>query len=99
MGGYLAPRAAAFENRIAACIADDGVISIYDAWIELLQAIRKDVENGNGAVVNAVVNTIMNFDIGAKWKITHVCQYLGLTLLSNWFKKFLNTLCTILHIK
>jgi dipeptidyl aminopeptidase/acylaminoacyl peptidase len=77
MGGYLAPRAAAFENRIAACIADDGVISIYDAWIEQLQAIRKDVENGNGAVVNAVVNTIMNFDIGTKWKITHSMSVFG----------------------
>jgi alpha-beta hydrolase superfamily lysophospholipase len=77
MGGYLAPRAAAFENRIAACIADDGVISIYDAWIEQLHAIRKDVENGNGAVVNAVVNTIMNFDIGTKWKITHSMSVFG----------------------
>lgn len=31
MGGYLAPRAAAFEPRIAACIAYDGVISMADA--------------------------------------------------------------------
>jgi pimeloyl-ACP methyl ester carboxylesterase len=77
MGGYLAPRAAAFEDRIAACIADDGVISIYDAWIDQLQAIRKDIENGNGAVVNAVINTIMNFDIGTKWKITHSMSVFG----------------------
>jgi dienelactone hydrolase len=28
MGGYLAPRAAAFEHRIAACIAYDGVLSM-----------------------------------------------------------------------
>jgi alpha-beta hydrolase superfamily lysophospholipase len=77
MGGYLAPRAAAFEDRIAACIADDGVISIYDAWIDQLQAIRDDVENGNGPVVNAVINTIMNFDIGTKWKITHSMSVFG----------------------
>ncbi|AQT78877.1 dipeptidyl aminopeptidase [Mycolicibacterium litorale] len=31
MGGYLAPRAAAFEHRIAACIAYDGVFSMADA--------------------------------------------------------------------
>ncbi|MEU0495837.1 alpha/beta fold hydrolase [Mycobacterium sp. NPDC006124] len=31
MGGYLAPRAAAFEHRLAACIAYDGVISMADA--------------------------------------------------------------------
>ena len=77
MGGYLAPRAAAFEDRIAACIADDGVISIYDAWVDQLQSIREDIENGNGAVVNAVVNTIMNFDIGTKWKITHSMYVFG----------------------
>src|SRR5918911_358350 len=77
MGGYLAPRAAAFEDRIAACIADDGVISIYDAWIDQLQSIHEGIENGNGAVVNAVVNTIMNFDIGTKWKITHSVSVFG----------------------
>jgi pimeloyl-ACP methyl ester carboxylesterase len=31
MGGYLAPRAAAFEHRIAACIAYDGVYRMVDA--------------------------------------------------------------------
>jgi hypothetical protein len=62
----LAPRAAAFEDRIAACIADDVVISIYDAWIDQLQSIREDIENGNEALVNAVINTIINFDIGSK---------------------------------
>jgi hypothetical protein len=62
----LAPRAAAFEDRIAACIADDGVISIYDAWIDQLQSIREDIENRNEALVNAVINTIINFDIGSK---------------------------------
>jgi pimeloyl-ACP methyl ester carboxylesterase len=77
MGGYLAPRAAAFEDRIAACIADDGVLSIYDAWISQLQSIRKDIENRNAAVVNAVINTIMNFDIGTKWKITHSMSVFG----------------------
>jgi alpha-beta hydrolase superfamily lysophospholipase len=77
MGGYLAPRAAAFEDRIAACIADDGVISIYDAWIDQLQSIHQDIENGNGAVVNAVVGTIMNFDIGTKWKVTHSMSVFG----------------------
>ncbi|MCK9910570.1 alpha/beta fold hydrolase, partial [Microbacteriaceae bacterium K1510] len=27
LGGYLAPRAAAFEHRLAACIANDGMFS------------------------------------------------------------------------
>jgi tRNA A58 N-methylase Trm61 len=75
MGGYLAPRAAAFEDRIAACIADDGVISIYNAWIDQLQSIHEDIENGNGAVVNAVVNTIMNFDLN---KMEDYTQYVSI---------------------
>jgi pimeloyl-ACP methyl ester carboxylesterase len=32
MGGYLAPRAAAFERRIAACVAYDGVLSMAAAF-------------------------------------------------------------------
>jgi hypothetical protein len=51
--------------------------SIYDAWIDQLQSIHEGIENGNGAVVNAVVNTIMNFDIGTKWKITHSVSVFG----------------------
>lgn len=31
MGGYLAPRAAAFEHRIAACIAYDGAVDMASA--------------------------------------------------------------------
>ncbi len=31
MGGYFAPRAAAFETRIAACVADGGIFSVYQS--------------------------------------------------------------------
>jgi pimeloyl-ACP methyl ester carboxylesterase len=36
MGGYLAPRAAAFEHRIAACVAYDGVLSMAAAFLGAL---------------------------------------------------------------
>jgi pimeloyl-ACP methyl ester carboxylesterase len=36
MGGYLAPRAAAFEPRIAACVAYDGVLSMAAAFANSL---------------------------------------------------------------
>src|ERR1700761_2227029 len=39
LGGYLAPRAAAFEHRLAACIADDGV---YDYGIAQLNGVPAD---------------------------------------------------------
>lgn len=42
-GGYLAPRAAAFEHRIAACVAFDGVHN-------LLEPLRHGVASGAGTV-------------------------------------------------
>jgi len=37
-GGYWAPRAAAFEPRLAACIADPGVFDCFTPWRSLLSA-------------------------------------------------------------
>ncbi|TCP38958.1 alpha/beta hydrolase family protein [Tamaricihabitans halophyticus] len=38
LGGYLAPRAAAFESRIAACVAYDGVFRIAGAFLKTPEA-------------------------------------------------------------
>ncbi len=43
MGGYLAPRAAAFEHRIKACIADSGVYSVFEGTMSLLSPELRDV--------------------------------------------------------
>jgi pimeloyl-ACP methyl ester carboxylesterase len=77
MGGYLAPRAAAFDDRIMACIADDGVFSIYEAYIRHLQMIHNEIKNGHDHIVNKVIETIMHFDIGTRWKITHSMWVFG----------------------
>jgi pimeloyl-ACP methyl ester carboxylesterase len=77
MGGYLAPRAAAFDDRIMACIADDGVFSIYEAYIHRLQMIHNEIKNGHDHIVNKVIETIMHFDIGTRWKITHSMWVFG----------------------
>lgn len=42
MGGYLAPRAAAFETRISACIAYDGVMSMALAFEPIMHARTSD---------------------------------------------------------
>ena len=34
LGGYLAPRAASAEHRLAACIADCGSFDLFDAALE-----------------------------------------------------------------
>ena len=36
-GGYWAPRAAAFEHRLAAVIADPGVMRVWTSWFDQLQ--------------------------------------------------------------
>jgi len=53
MGGYLAPRAAAFEPRIAACIAYDGVISMADAMP------KTDAPEGDSAQRAARLDTMI----------------------------------------
>jgi cephalosporin-C deacetylase-like acetyl esterase len=53
-GGYWVPRAVAFEKRIAAAIADPGVVDVSTSWtaslpkpmIELLKAGRKEQFDG-----------------------------------------------------
>lgn len=36
MGGYLAPRAAAFEERITACIANGGIYDFGQSYMNVL---------------------------------------------------------------
>jgi dienelactone hydrolase len=43
MGGLLAPRAAAFEHRLAACVAVDG---IYDLGLTVADAFRGGLDGG-----------------------------------------------------
>ena len=42
-GGYWAARAAAFESRIAACIADPGIWDVSTAWTRLLSRSQLDL--------------------------------------------------------
>lgn len=46
MGGYLAPRAAAFEPRYAACVAWGGHFDYHESWIRR----RKEIESGGTKV-------------------------------------------------
>jgi pimeloyl-ACP methyl ester carboxylesterase len=48
-GGLLAPRAAAFEKRIAALIADPGSTS---TWLDFPEIVRSTADSGNAATTN-----------------------------------------------
>lgn len=55
LGGYLAPRAASGEHRIAACIADANFYDLFDAVLERIPApLRKEIPDGNAAAVGTV---------------------------------------------
>jgi len=48
MGGYLAPRAAAYESRLRACVANAGVLSVFDGVVSMFpQELRHLVEEGS----------------------------------------------------
>jgi alpha-beta hydrolase superfamily lysophospholipase len=76
LGGYLAPRAAAFEHRLAACIADDGV---YDYGIAQLSSIPADereevlaaLSAPSAPQLDAMLENAMKTSRVARWVFTH----------------------------
>ncbi|MGK9148217.1 alpha/beta fold hydrolase [Plantibacter flavus] len=55
LGGYLAPRAASGEHRLAACIADSGFYDLFDAAISRIPApLRGQIPDGNATAVRLV---------------------------------------------
>jgi alpha-beta hydrolase superfamily lysophospholipase len=60
LGGYLAPRAASGEHRLAACIADANFYDLFDAVLARIPApLRSEIPDGNRAAV-ATVETMMD---------------------------------------
>jgi len=76
LGGYLAPRAAAFEHRLAACISDDGV---YDYGIAQLAGIPADkraavvagLSAPSAPELDAMLANAMKTSGVARWAFTH----------------------------
>ena len=55
LGGYLAPRAASGEHRLAACIADANFYDLFDAAIARIPApLRSQIPDGNHLAVETV---------------------------------------------
>ena len=72
MGGYLAARAAAFEQRLSACILYNGVYDSYDALSSSLsKSLLHAVEDGNAEVVNTVFAILMDSDNNIRFNMKH----------------------------
>jgi alpha-beta hydrolase superfamily lysophospholipase len=69
-GGYLAPRAAAFEPRIAAVITIDGLFDGYESVTNLLTPrLRSLLEARDAGGFNAAVQSAMEHGTGLRWWI------------------------------
>jgi len=67
LGGYLAPRAAAFEHRLAALIADDGLYSYQ--FSEKARAVTRVAALFGRAVANYTLKQVMQRNTGIRWAI------------------------------
>ena len=67
LGGYLAPRAAAFEHRLAALIADDGLYSFQ--FSEKARAVTRIAALFGRALGHYVLKQVMKRNTGIRWAI------------------------------
>jgi pimeloyl-ACP methyl ester carboxylesterase len=69
-GGYLAPRAAAFESRIRAVITIDGLFDAYESVLNLLTPeMQQTRDGGDVRGFDAAVRLAMEHDTGFRWYI------------------------------
>lgn len=70
LGGYLAVRAAAFEHRLAGCVAHDGVWRLADAF-PLPPFLRQWVAEGRDDLVDPVMRTVFAGSTLTRWVLGH----------------------------
>jgi pimeloyl-ACP methyl ester carboxylesterase len=87
LGGYFAPRAAAFENRLSACVANGG---LYDCLslnpgkrASILRGIRKHAKAFNG-LARLLMKTSVAFD----WRLRHGFLTFGVDTPSDYVLKY-----------
>jgi len=75
MGGYLAPRAAAFEHRLAACIAYDGVMSMADAMPKT--ASSDDDSTARAAEMDTLIAHRSQAPTSQRWVLSNAMWVFG----------------------
>ncbi|MFF2041486.1 alpha/beta fold hydrolase [Kitasatospora sp. NPDC058170] len=82
MGGLLAPRAAAFEHRLAAVIAVDGVYDLGEVSRALLPSLTPDQAEARlraeeAPEVDAAIEALMKVNPTVRWAVTHGSYVMG----------------------
>ena len=76
MGGELAPRAAAFEPRLAACIANDGLYDYASSYLAAVPAAQRDafvamIKAPGPSPLDKLLAGMMNSSPTARWSLIH----------------------------
>ena len=76
LGGYLAPRAAAFEHRLAACICDDGIYDFGAAQLGKVPADKREqvlamLTAPSAPELDAKLDQSMKTSSVSRWMFTH----------------------------
>lgn len=79
MGGFLVARAAAFEDRFAGVIVDDGIYDFRSAVAKVMPPfVAEWVEQGNDDQANAVIRLMMSTSTGLRWMMQNGMWNFGL---------------------
>jgi alpha-beta hydrolase superfamily lysophospholipase len=74
LGGFLAPRAAAFEHRLAAVVCVDGVFDVYDAYTNKFPPASKQLlRDKNKSAIDEIMKKIMLGNTNLRWGMEQGC--------------------------
>jgi pimeloyl-ACP methyl ester carboxylesterase len=73
LGGYLAARAAAFEDRLSACVLNDGVFDLHEAFVGKYRKtpLEPIMTGTNADLINVAIAVTMGLNISARWGFAH----------------------------
>jgi alpha-beta hydrolase superfamily lysophospholipase len=88
-GGYMAPRACAFEHRLAACIANGGVFDFMAGKMPPGVTRKQMAEwiEGDPASMDKVMRENMEKDVGMKWAVENGMYTFKASSPSEWYLK------------
>lgn len=94
MGGLLAPRAAAFEHRLAACVAMDGVYDLGLTVTENMPGTRAEAEAvlraASAPELDAMIEQLMATNPNIRWAATHGQYVMGVDSPRAFFASYLD---------
>ncbi|HRG63752.1 MAG TPA: alpha/beta hydrolase [Burkholderiales bacterium] len=87
MGGYLAPRAVAFEPRINACIANGGVSNFFAAMIKVLPPELILLAEQHPELFNQKIDEISSKNVNLAWAFGNGKWTMGVKTNAEFFQK------------